>query len=83
MADVNPILALSELIRKRFIELATEMPQKSRRALKEILDQMVTQVSSLQEEVEGLRRQSAQPKKTAPSKTSKAAKTTKTSKTKR
>ena len=80
MADVDPILALSELIRKRFIELATEMPQKSRRALKEILDQVVTQVSSLQKEVEVLRHQSAVPKKAAPSKTSKAKKTTKTKK---
>jgi hypothetical protein len=72
MADVDPILALRELIRKRFVELATEMPQKSRRALKEILDQVVTQVSNLQEEVEELRRRSAQPKKAAPAKTAKA-----------
>jgi hypothetical protein len=66
MADVDPILALRELIRKRFIELATEMPQKYRRALKEILDQVVTQILNLQEEVEELRRRSAQPKKAAP-----------------
>ena len=71
MADVDPIMALRELIRKRFVELAAEMPQKSRRALKEILDQVVTQVSSLQEEVEELRRRSAQPKKAASSKITK------------
>jgi polyhydroxyalkanoate synthesis regulator phasin len=72
MAVVDPILALRELMRKRFVELATEMPLKSRRALKEILDQVVTQVSNLQEEVEELRRRSAQPKKAAPPKKTKA-----------
>jgi hypothetical protein len=78
MADVDPILALRELLRKRFVELATEMPLKSRHALKEIFDLVVTQISNLQEEVAELKHRPASPKKAAPSKTSKPKKTSKT-----
>jgi hypothetical protein len=64
MAAVDPIQALRDLIQKRFIELATEMPLKSRRALKEILDEVITQLAGLRDAVgDSQHRKSITPKK--------------------
>ena len=48
MAEVDPIQALRDLTRKRFIELATEMQPKTRRALKELFDGVISQLEVLQ-----------------------------------
>ncbi len=63
MANVDPIQALRELMQKRFVELATEMPLKSRRALKEILDEVVTQLAGLRDAMGDLQHRSVTPKK--------------------
>lgn len=49
MAEVDPIQALRELTRKRFIELATEMQPKTRRALKELFDGVISQLEVLRD----------------------------------
>jgi hypothetical protein len=52
MAEVYPIQALKDLTRKRFIELATEMQPKTRRALKELFDGVISQLEVLRDTVE-------------------------------
>ena len=52
MAEVDPIQALKDLTRKRFIELATEMQPKSRRALKELFDGVLSQLEALRDALE-------------------------------
>lgn len=52
MAEVDPIQALKDLTHKRFIELATEMQPKTRRALKELFDGVISQIAALRDAVE-------------------------------
>jgi len=52
MPEVDPIQALKDLTHKRFIELATEMQPKSRRALKELFDGVIAQLAVLRDAVE-------------------------------
>jgi hypothetical protein len=68
MAEVDPIQALSDLIHKRLIEVATEMPLKSRRVLKEILDGIVMQLGELRTSVGELKGRLDHPSKGAKSK---------------
>ncbi len=63
MANADPIQALRELMQKRFVELATEMPLKSRRILKEILDGVVTQLAELRDAAGDPQHRSNAPKK--------------------
>ena len=49
MAEVDPIQALKDLTRKRFVELATEMQPKTRRALKELFDGVISQLEVLRD----------------------------------
>ncbi len=49
MAEVDPIQALRDLTQKRFIELATEMQPKTRRALKELFDGVISQLAILRD----------------------------------
>ena len=43
MAEADPIQALRDLTRKRFIELATELKPKTRQALKSLVDGLIDQ----------------------------------------
>ena len=52
MPELDPIQALKDLTHKRFIELATEMQPKSRRALKELFDGVIAQLAELRDTVE-------------------------------
>jgi hypothetical protein len=52
MAEIDPIQALKDLTRKRFIELATEMQPKTRRVLKELFDGVISQLEVLHQSVE-------------------------------
>ncbi len=52
MAEADPIQALKGLTHKRFIELATEMQPKTRRALKELFDGVISQLEVLRDAVE-------------------------------
>jgi hypothetical protein len=52
MAEIDPIQALKDLTRKRFIELATEMQPKTRRVLKELFDGVIAQLEALHQSVE-------------------------------
>ena len=52
MAEVDSIQALRDLAHKRFIELATEMQPKTRRALKELFDGVISQLAVLRDAVE-------------------------------
>jgi hypothetical protein len=52
MAEVDPIQALRDLTHKRFVELATEMQPKSRRALKELFDGVISQLAALRDAAE-------------------------------
>ena len=72
MANADPIQALRELMQKRFVELATEMPLKSRRILKEILDAVVTQLAELRDAVGVSQHPSSAPKKASTPATAKA-----------
>jgi hypothetical protein len=72
MANADPIQALRELMQKRFVELATEMPLKSRRILKEILDEVVTQLAGLRDSVGVSQHPSSAPKKASTPGTAKA-----------
>ena len=51
MAEVDPIQALRDLSRKRFIELATELKPKTRQALKSLFDGVIDQLAILQDAV--------------------------------
>ncbi len=52
MAEPDAIQALRDLTQKRFIELATEMQPKTRRALKELFDGVIAQLAVLRDTVE-------------------------------
>jgi hypothetical protein len=52
MAKVDPIQELSDLTRKRFIELATELQPKTRQALKSLVDGVIAQLAVLRDSVE-------------------------------
>jgi hypothetical protein len=54
MAKVDPIQELSDLSRKRFIELATELKPKTRQALKSVIDGLIVQLAALRDTVEDL-----------------------------
>jgi hypothetical protein len=49
MAEVDPIQALRDLTRKRFIELATELKPKTRQALKSLFDGVIEQLAVLRD----------------------------------
>jgi hypothetical protein len=49
MAEVDPIQALRDLSRKRFIELATELKPKTRQALKSLFDGVIDQLALLKD----------------------------------
>ena len=51
MAKTDPIQDLSDLTRKRFIELATELKPKTRYALKSMVDGLITQIAALRDTV--------------------------------
>ena len=57
MAKTDPIQDLSELARKRFIELATELKPKTRFALKSLVDGLIEQIAALRDTVEEMQRQ--------------------------
>jgi hypothetical protein len=57
MAKVDPIQELSDLTRKRFIELATELKPKTRQALKSLIDGVIAQLAVLRDTVEDMRHQ--------------------------
>ena len=54
MAKVDPIQELSDLSRKRFIELATELKPKTRQALKSLVDGVIAQLVVLRDAVEDM-----------------------------
>ena len=56
MAKTDPIQDLSDLTRKRFIELATELKPKTRQALKSLIDGLITQVAALRDTVAEMQR---------------------------
>ena len=51
MAKTDPIHDLSELSRKRFIELATELKPKTRFALKSLVDGLIAEIAALRDTV--------------------------------
>jgi hypothetical protein len=57
MAKVDPIQDLSDLTRKRFIELATELKPKTRQALKSLIDGLITQIAALRDTVAEMQHQ--------------------------
>jgi len=52
MAEADPIQALRDLTRKRFIELATELKPKTRQALKSLVDGLIDQLAVLRDGAE-------------------------------
>ena len=54
MAKVDPIQELSDLTRKRFIELATELKPKTRQALKSLVDGLIAQLAVLRDAVDDM-----------------------------
>jgi hypothetical protein len=54
MAKTDPIQDLSELTRKRFIELATELKPKTRFALKSLVDGLIAEIATLRDTVAGI-----------------------------
>jgi hypothetical protein len=69
MAVVDPIQALRDLSRKRFIELATELKPKTRQALKSLIDGVIDQLAALRDAVS--EHQANHPSTAAPSKKTK------------
>ena len=54
MAEVDPIQALRDLSKKRFIELATELKPKTRQALKSLFDGVIAQLAVLRDAAEDM-----------------------------